>query len=154
MMKMHDRPLRLLRKLGFAAFLCVAASAADARTTQGVIAALSDDDMMTMQEMGCEFGFGPGNTSFLFGKTDKLMMRRGNAANDRFTCRVEQDEMDRFQEGKATVSCGEFDLTLRKVGKLVGHEEADSQTWPAELTVVDTLKHRRRVIRGEAGVAC
>jgi hypothetical protein len=131
--------------------LTIAAAPASPR----LLRTLSDRDMMHFHDMGCDFGFGPGNDTYLYGRNQDLMMRVGPASGDLRVCHFPEPKITAFEEGRAGLSCGDFDLRLRRTGKSTSSMEADSSSWPATLTIQhERIAKRRQFIRGTAGVAC
>ena len=122
---------------------------ADARPPQSALRGLSEQDMATSGESGCQITFTHGNNTLIFMIGHDILMRGAQGLQ---TCSVTDQQFGDFGSPTAAVSCGGRSLRVRRTGRIVSHEESDSSESPAMLTI--TQGHRRQTIRGVLGAAC
>jgi hypothetical protein len=67
-------------------------------------------------------------------------------------CRISDAQFGAFGDGPATIACGSLRLSVRRTGKIIAHEEADSAEGPALLTV--SQGRSKNAIKGDWGTAC
>lgn len=130
----------------------VAVPAGFARQQRNSIAGLlpiSDQDMSRTHERGCNFSFDSDNGTRVFAVGRDLMVRTPKGLS---VCRLGEAQVDKFIAGKHGAVCGGRSLLLRKLSPTTPHEESDSASWRAALTV--TQGRTSRIVRGTAGTAC
>lgn len=111
---------------------------------------LSDKDMYSTGETGCETSISQGKDTFIFIIGDSLILRTAPGADGLQVCKP-NDVTNWDSSGKVAV-CGGRKLSMRQVGKSIGHEEADSVEGNGVLTMSDGT-HSRQVKVGW-GTAC
>lgn len=110
---------------------------------------LSERDMASTREMGCTCAFSTRRATFIQVIGNEFMLR---TASGRAVCRITDRQFSALSGGRGTIACGGKQLTLRPTGGVVSHEESDSASGPAALTV--SQRGRSQVMRGDWGCAC
>ena len=130
---------------------CQTSAAPPARTTAALagLKPLSEKDMGRTREMGCQSSFSHGRDTLVFMIGHDFMLRTNAGLS---ICRISDAQFGTFGEGPATIACGGRRLSLRRTGKIIAHEEADSAEGPALLTVMQGRV--KTAIKGDWGTAC
>jgi len=135
-----------------AALLASAALPAPAQSAARVPSALlplSDKDMESTQETGCQFLFSQGRSTYIFMIGSDFLMRTQQGLA---TCKITDAQFQSFGEGRGAVACGGRKLAIRRTGKVQSNPESDSASGPAALTMTEGT--RSRTVRGDWGSAC
>lgn len=111
---------------------------------------LSDKDMYSTGETGCETSISQGRDTFLFIIGDSLILRTASGAKGLQVCKP--DDVTNFDSSGRAVSCGGRKFSMRHVGKAIGHEEADSVEGKGVLTMSDGTNSRQ--VKVSWGTAC
>ncbi|WP_425229509.1 hypothetical protein [Sphingomonas sp.] len=139
--------------LAVAAGLCVMAAAPAARApAPRLLLPVSDADSMLVGGSGCESAFAQEVTSWTFMRNTSFMLRTGPGRAGLHQCTFTDAQAEGFGEGGKALSCGGRRVSVRRVGRVTSHAEADSSDYPAVLTVTDG--RRTETIRGSYGTAC
>lgn len=136
-----------MRLLAPALLMLVAAAPAADR-----LLPLSDRDAYSTRDTGCEFGFRQGRETFLFVIGHSLIVRTAPGRAGLNVCRITDRQFGTFGDGAAAVDCAGRSFSVRRTGRVVSHEEADSAEGPALLTM--RRGNAVRLIRGTWGSAC
>ena len=110
---------------------------------------LSEKDMGRTREMGCQSSFTHGRDTLIFMIGHDFMVRTNAGLA---ICRISDRQFGSFGDGPAAITCGGRRLAVRRTGKIIAHEEADSAEGPALLTV--TQGRVKTAIKGDWGTAC
>jgi hypothetical protein len=111
---------------------------------------LSESDMRTTNETGCETSISQGKDTFIFIIGQSLILRTAPGAKGLQVCKP--DDVVNFDTSGKPVSCGDRKLSMRHVGKTVGHPEADSSEGSGVLTMSDGTHSRQ--VKVSWGTAC
>lgn len=109
---------------------------------------LSERDLGAARGSGCQLSFDTGRRQLVYVIGNEFMIR---TSAGRTICRI-TDRQFATLSGGGTQSCGGYRLSIRETGAGVAHEESDSATAPATLTV--TGRGRPWMVRGIWGTAC
>ena len=128
----------------------VFAAGASAFTAPAVapLRALSERDMRAAHGSGCQLTFDSGRSTLVYVIESEFMIRTGAG---RTVCRISDRQFSALSDG-GSMSCGGYRITIRQTGPSVGHQESDSASAPARLTV--TGRGRPWTVRGHWGSAC
>jgi hypothetical protein len=110
--------------------------------------ALSERDMRAAHGSGCQLTFDAGRSTLVYVIEHEFMIRTGAG---RAVCRISDRQFSALSGG-SSLSCGGYRLTIRETGRSVGHQESDSASAPATLTV--SGRGRPWTVRGHWGSAC
>lgn len=110
--------------------------------------ALSERDLRAAHGSGCQLSFDAGRSTLVYVIDHEFMIRTGAG---RTVCRISDRQFARLSGGGTQV-CGGYRLTIRETGPSVGHQESDSASAPATLTV--SGRGRPWTVRGHWGSAC
>lgn len=111
---------------------------------------LSDADLATSTETGCQFTFGQGNSTYIFMIGRDFVIRTADGLNK---CPILQAQWDGFGTDRRTiVACGGRRLSLQRLGRTEANAATDSAGGGAVLTMAEGA--RSRTIRGDWGTAC
>jgi hypothetical protein len=110
--------------------------------------ALSERDLRAARGSGCQLSFDAGRSTLVYVLDREFMIR---TAAGRTVCRITDAQFARLSGGGTQV-CGGYRITVRETGRAVTHQESDSATTPATLTV--TGRGRPWTARGTWGTAC
>lgn len=110
---------------------------------------LSEADLTSTSEMGCECSFNRGRDALARVIGNELTIRTGSGLQ---ACRISDAEFAAFSAGRADRACGGVQLNLRRTGRVSSHPESDSAEWPASLGV--SRGRARRTLAGRWGCAC
>ena len=113
---------------------------------------VSDADSGRAGGSGCESWFTRGDTGYTFMRADTFMLRVAPGRAGLKICRLTDGQSDGFGDNGKTLTCGGRQVTVRRVGRVTSHAEADSADFPATLTVGDG--RRTTTLRGRYGTAC
>jgi hypothetical protein len=111
---------------------------------------LSEKDMRSTDDTGCETSISQGDDTFIFIIGNSFILRTAPGAAGLQICHP-TDAMN-FDTGGGPVTCGGRKLSMRHVGKSVGHEEADSVEGSGILTMSDATHSRQ--VKVSWGTAC
>lgn len=142
-----------LRRVALLSLAALASVVAAAPSAEGLLP-ISDRDMRRVNESGCEYSFGPGNSALVFAVNQTLLVRTAAGPKGLAMCKIPSSKMEAFQAGKGKLVCGGVELSLKRIGRMTSSIEADSSSWPAALTVRTLATKRVQIVRGDAGVAC
>ena len=111
--------------------------------------ALSDRDLSSTRESGCECTFRNGRATLarIIGNELTVRTRAG-----RQVCRLTETQFATLAEARGSVSCGGMRLGLRRTGRVTSHPESDSSDGPASLSL--SQGRARRTLAGRWGCAC
>lgn len=110
---------------------------------------LSENDMFSGPETGCQLAFSQGNDSFIFIIGSRFTYRTAAGINN---CVMSQDEFSGFGSDNTAMSCGGRKFVIRATGKTKSYPEADSAETPANLTMTEAGKSR--TVKGMWSSAC
>ena len=146
-----SKTLRLCAAAAVLAAACPSGASPVSRSAEalGGLLPLSDKDMARTRESGCQSSFSHGNATLIFMIGHDFMIRTGAGLA---ICRISESQFGSFGEGPTAVTCGSRRLVVRRTGKVVSHEEADSAEGPARLVV--TRGRSRSTVPGDWGTAC
>jgi hypothetical protein len=120
-----------------------------ARATAEPLLPLSESDQTSTKEMGCTCTMAVGSRTLVQAIGNELMVRtRGG----RQVCRLTDARFRQISGATGTYGCGGVRMTLRKTGRSQSHQESDSFTTPAALTMAQG--QTRRTVNGIWGCAC
>ncbi|MBS0478503.1 MAG: hypothetical protein JSR79_04300 [Proteobacteria bacterium] len=111
---------------------------------------LSEKDMYSTKETGCETSVGQGKDTFIFLIGESMILRTAPGPKGLQVCRP-PNVYDFDDTGKSVV-CGDRRLSLKHVGKAVSHPEADSSEGSGILTMSDGTNSRQ--VKVSWGTAC
>jgi hypothetical protein len=109
---------------------------------------LSGQDQEAAHGSGCQLSFDAGRSTFVYVIGHDFMIKTGTG---RAVCHISDAQFAALSEG-GTQSCQGLRLTIRQTGQSVGHQESDSASAPATLTVAGG--GRTWSARGHWGSAC
>ena len=121
---------------------------AQPRGAAAPLRALSERDLRAAQGSGCQLSFDTGRRTLVYVIDHEFMIR---TAAGRTVCRITDRQFARLSGGGSQV-CGGYRITIRETGPSVGHQESDSASAPAMLTVAG--RGRPWAVRGTWGTAC
>ena len=110
--------------------------------------ALSERDQNSAHGSGCQLTFDAGRSTLVYVIGNEFMIR---TRAGRSVCRISDRQFSALADG-GSMSCGGYRLTIRQTGRSVGHQESDSASAPATLTV--SGRGRPWTVRGHWGTAC
>lgn len=110
---------------------------------------LSEADMASTAETGCQLAFTQGRGTYLFVIGHSLLMRTAKGLS---TCTVTEAQFQEFGEKPTAILCGGRALAMRRTERVASHPDADSADGPASLTMMEGGVSR--VVRGNWGSAC
>ncbi len=110
---------------------------------------LSEEDMMSSDQMGCSCMFDSRNSRYLFAIGDELMVR---TAAGRQVCRITDAQFQSLGETDTDVPCGGVRMSIRQTGPRDLNVEADSSSAPAILST--TQDGVTGTLEGDWGCAC
>jgi hypothetical protein len=145
-----------MRRLSIAiALLTIGAAAPAAPATKRAVLPspllpLSEKDMYSTGESGCETSISQGKDTFIFIIGDSLILRTAPGAKGLQVCKP--DDVANFDTSDKPVSCGNRTLRMRHVGKTIGHPQADSSEGSGVLTMSDGTNSRQ--VKVSWGTAC
>ena len=138
--------------LAAAAFLAAAILPAPAQSAPRVPSALlplSDKDIASTRESGCQFSFSQGRNTYIFMIGADFLMRTERGLS---LCKITDAQFQSLGEGRGAMACGGRKVVIRRTGKIESNPEADSASGPAALTMTEGT--RSRTVRGDWGSAC
>jgi hypothetical protein len=111
---------------------------------------LSEADLQRTRETGCQLSFDDarGRTLVYVIRHDFMVRTRAGLQ----VCRITDRQFGALSGRGGTQSCGGMRINVRRSGRVVGHQESDSASSPAVLTV--TGRGRPWTVRGQWGSAC
>lgn len=109
---------------------------------------LSERDMRAAHGSGCQLTFDAGRSTLIYVIESEFMIR---TSAGRTVCRISDRQFSALSDG-GSMSCGGYRITIRETGPSVGHQESDSASAPARLTV--SGRGRPWTVRGHWGSAC
>lgn len=110
---------------------------------------LSDKDIASSQETGCQFSFTRASDTYLFVIGNDFLMR---TASGFALCRITDAQYMSLGSGSGGVSCAGRRMVIRRTGKRISYRDTDSSEAPAALTM--TQRGRSRTMRGTWNTAC
>jgi hypothetical protein len=110
---------------------------------------LSEADLMSTTQMGCSCSFDSKQGTLVNAQGNAMMVR---TQAGRKVCRISDAQFQRIAAGSGTYSCGGVGMSLRLTGKISTHQESDSSSTPASLTL--GAGAARRSVSGSWGCAC
>jgi hypothetical protein len=110
---------------------------------------LSGADLMSTREMGCSCSFDAKQGTLVNAQGNSMMVR---TQAGRKVCRISDAQFQRIAAGSGTYTCGGVGMSLRLTGKISTHQESDSSSTPASLTL--GAGAARRSVSGFWGCAC
>ena len=110
---------------------------------------LSEADLMSTRQMGCSCSFDSKSGTLVNTIGNELMVR---TQAGRKVCRISDAQFQRIAGGSGAYSCGGVGMSLRLTGKTSSHQESDSSSTPASLTL--GAGATRRSVSGSWGCAC
>jgi hypothetical protein len=110
---------------------------------------LSEADLTSTKETGCTCTMEVRNRSLVQAIGNELMVR---TRAGRQVCRLTDARFQQISGATGTYRCGGLSMTLRKTGRSQSHQESDSFTVPAALTVAQGPA--RQTVNGIWGCAC
>ncbi len=110
--------------------------------------ALSERDQNAAHGSGCQLSFDAGRSTLVYVIGNEFMVR---TRAGRSVCRISDRQFSALSDG-GSMSCGGYRITIRETGRSVGHQESDSASAPATLTV--SGRGRPWTVRGHWGTAC
>lgn len=110
---------------------------------------LSERDLTSTRQMGCTCTFDSGNRTLVQAIGNELMVR---TRAGRQVCPLTDARFRQISGATGTYRCGGLSMTLRKTGRSQSHQESDSFTMPATLTVTQGRRSNR--LNGTWGCAC
>lgn len=146
--------MKVLRALASVVVLAIAsqtAAAPLARPAAAVagLAPLGEEDMRRTRETGCQSAFTHGQDTLIFMIGHDFMIRTTSGLA---ICRISDRQFGTFGDGPTTIACGSRRFAIRRTGRIIAHEEADSAEGPALLTVMQG--RAKTAIKGDWGTAC
>ena len=139
--------------VGYAGAAAVTAAPAPAEQGRAVstapLRALTEADLTSTKETGCTCTMDVGNGTLVQAIGNELMVR---TQAGRQVCRMTDARFQQISGGTGTYRCGGVSMTLRKTGRTEPHQESDSSSSPASLTMVQG--RTRRTVNGVWGCAC
>ena len=125
-----------------------AITAQPGRAGAAPLRALSERDQQAARGSGCQLSFDTGRRTLVYVIDHEFMIR---TPAGRTVCRINDAQFARLSGGGSQV-CGGLRLTIRETGQSIAHEESDSASAPATLTVAG--RGRPWTVRGHWGTAC
>lgn len=110
---------------------------------------LSENDMFSGPETGCQLAFSQGNDSFIFIIGSRFTFRTAAGINN---CVMPQDEFSGFGSDDTAMTCSGRKFVIRRTGKTKSYPEADSAETPSALTMTEGGKSR--TVKGMWSSAC
>lgn len=110
---------------------------------------LSEEDMFSTAQMGCNCMFDSRNSTYLFAIGDELMVRTAAGLQ---VCPITHAQLQSFGESGGDVPCGGVRVSIRDTGARISHVESDSSSAPSTLTV--TQSGVTGTLDGSWGCAC
>jgi hypothetical protein len=110
---------------------------------------LSERDLTSTSQTGCTCTFDSGNRTLVQAIGNELMVR---TRAGRQVCRLTDARFQQISGATGTYRCGGMAMTLRRTGRSESHQESDSYTVPAALTV--SQGRTSRTLNGIWGCAC
>jgi hypothetical protein len=110
---------------------------------------LSDSDQTSTKETGCTCTMEVRNRMLIQAIGNELMVR---TRAGRQVCRITDARFRQISGATGTYRCGGMAMTLRRTGRSESHQESDSYTVPAALTV--SQGRTSRTVNGIWGCAC
>jgi hypothetical protein len=110
---------------------------------------LSDHDQQSTHESGCQLSFDTGRSTLVYVIGHDFMVRTRAGLQ---TCRISERQFGALSGNGGTQSCGGLRIAIRQTGRVIGHQESDSASGRAVLTV--TGRGRPWSVRGHWGSAC
>lgn len=110
---------------------------------------LSEQDMFSGPETGCQLAFSQGNDSYIFVIERRFTYRTDAGINN---CVMSDSEFEGFGSDSTPVTCGGRKFSIRETGKTKSYPEADSAETPAALTM--TQDGKSRTVKGMWSSAC
>ena len=134
--------------------LTFAATSSSAKpTTKPVVPsrliALSEADMFSGPETGCQLAFSQGNSSYVFVIGNRFTFRTEVGINN---CTMSQEEFSGFGSDTTPMTCGGRKFVIRAIGKTKSYPEADSAETPSAMTMTEDGKSR--TVKGMWSSAC
>lgn len=110
---------------------------------------LTEREMFSGPETGCQFAFSQGDDDFIF-----IIERRFTIKTEKgvHNCTITDEQFSGWGSGPVDVSCGGRSLSLKPTGPGKSYPEADSAEGPAALTM--TQDGRSRTVQGKWSSAC
>lgn len=110
---------------------------------------LSDKDMFSGPETGCQLAFSQGNSSYVFVIGNRFTFRTEAGINN---CTMSQEEFSGFGSDTTPMTCGGRKFVIRAIGKTKSYPEADSAETPSAMTMTEGGKSR--TVKGMWSSAC
>ncbi len=111
---------------------------------------LSDKDMYSTGETGCQTAISQGKDTFIFIVGDSMILRTAAGPKGLQVCKP--DDVTNWDDSGRAAACGGRKLSMRHVGKAIGHQEADSVEGNGVLTMSDGKNSR--TVKVQWGTAC
>lgn len=111
---------------------------------------LTDGDQQRSRETGCQLSFDDARGRTLVYAIGHDLLVRTRAGLQ--VCRISDRQFGALSGRGGTQSCGGLRINIRRSGRVVGHQESDSASSPATLTV--SGRGRPWTVRGQWGSAC
>ena len=110
---------------------------------------LSEEDMMSSDQMGCSCMFDSRNSTYLLAIGDEMMVRTAAGLQ---VCPITNAQLQSFGESDSEVPCGGVRVSIRDTGARILSPESDSSSAPSTLTV--TQSRVTGTLDGDWGCAC
>ena len=110
---------------------------------------LSEAEMFSGDESGCQLAFSQGNDNFIFIIDHRFTIKTSAGVQN---CTMTQDQYERFGTDSTAMICGGRQLVVRPTGPGKSYPEADSAEGPAALTMTESGKSR--TVKGKWSSAC
>ena len=110
---------------------------------------LSEQDMFSGPETGCQLSFSQGNDSFIFIIGSRFTYRTDAGITN---CTISQEDFSGFGSDNRAMFCGGRTFAIRATGNTRTYPQADSAETPAALTMTEAGESR--TVRGIWGSAC
>lgn len=150
--------LKAITLFGAVAVLSLAASGSAAKPAPKPVAKkvfpsrllpLTEGEMFSGNESGCQLSFMQGNDSFIFIIDHRFTIKTETGVHN---CTITDEEFSGFGSGPTKVSCGGRTLSIKSTGPTKSYPEADSAETPSALTMSE--KGKSRTVQGMWGSAC